>query len=85
MSGESKGKERFRLDDKKSAISRIKRALKQFDLLEKKEDLYYPIEEDGVLSVKVDSNKVYVWDVSMGKKVLMKDSAEWQNLLKKCK
>ena len=85
MGGESVARERFRLDDKKSSLSRIKKALKQFDLLEKKEDLYYPIEEDGVLAVKVNKDKVYVWDVSLGKKVLMKDCVEWQKLLKQCK
>ncbi len=68
------------LAEKKSSISRIRKALKQLELLEKREELYCPNEEDGILSVRVDSNKVFVTECD--KVVLMKDCATWKNLLK---
>lgn len=60
----------------KSSLSRIKKRIKAIELLENKDDYIPVLDDNGVLSLRVNPDKVYVRD-SSGKQVLMKDSASW--------
>ena len=62
-----------------ASLSRIKKKLSELELLDNKK-LYIPETVDDVLSVKVDSAKVYVLDRVSGKKELMRDSEIWKTL-----
>jgi hypothetical protein len=63
----------------KSSISRIKKRIKAISLLENIDDYIPVLDDNGVLSLRVSTDKVLVRD-SSGKQVLMKDSAAWYKI-----
>lgn len=78
ISGEEYANESWVSKGINSALSRIKKCIMSIDLLERKEDYVLRFDESGRLSIKVDSDKVFV-KTSSGKE-LMKDSSDWSKL-----
>ena len=63
-----------------TSLSRIKKQISKLELLDNKK-LYTPTTEDGILSVKIAPEKIYVLDSITGEKELMIKNEAWLRIV----